>query len=109
MITEKEVEEAVHKLIDGAEDIAKAKADLIYAEEYKKSIKAMIMKDGRLGNMPISAQEREAVASEEYKKQLEKIRDCTLNYEKLRAERVGLEAMIEFWRSRSANERAVKL
>ena len=80
MITEKEVEEAVHKLIDGAEDIAKAKADLIYAEEYKKSIKAMIMKDGRLGNMPISAQEREAVASEEYKKQLEKIRDCTLNH-----------------------------
>jgi len=109
MITEKEVEEAVHKLINGAEDIAKAKADLIYAEEYKKSIKAMIMKDGRLGNMPISAQEREALASEEYKTQLEKIRDCTLNHEKLRAERVGLEAMIEFWRSRSANERAVKL
>ena len=97
MIDEKKVEEAVDKLINGAEKIAVAKADLIYAEEYKKSIKAMIMKDGRLGNMPISAQEREAVASAEYRN------------EKLRAERVGLEAMIEFWRSRSANERAVKL
>ena len=109
MITEKEVEEAVHKLIDGAEDIAKAKADLIYAEEFKKSIKAMQMKKDGLANMPISAQEREALASEEYQKHLNKIAERTLNYEKLRAERVGLEAMIEFWRSRSANERAVKL
>ena len=87
MITEKEVEEAVHKLIDGAEDIAEAKAKLIYAEEYKKSIKAIQMKKDGLANMPISAQEREALASEEYKKQLKEIKDCTLNYEKLRAER----------------------
>lgn len=109
MITEDDVEKAVHKLINGADKIAKAKADLIYEEEYKKSIKAIQMKKDRLANMPISAQEREALASEAYKKQLEKIAECTLKYEKLRAERVGLEAMIEFWRSRSANERAVKL
>ena len=39
MITEDDVEKAVHKLIDGAEKIAVAKADLIYAEEYKKVLK----------------------------------------------------------------------
>ena len=109
MITEDEVEAAVRELIDGADDIGRAKADLVYAEEYKKSVKAMVMKESRLGNMTVSAQEREAYASKEYGDQLNKIREATLNYETLRARRVGLEMQIETWRSGNANRRAVKL
>tara|TARA_Y100001938_G_scaffold140076_1_gene207788 strand:- start:36 stop:365 length:330 start_codon:yes stop_codon:yes gene_type:complete len=109
MITEDDVEEAVRELIEGADDIGKAAADKTYADEYKKSVKAMVMKDPQFANMPVSGQEREAYDSKEYLEQLNKIREATLKYETLRARRVGLAMLVEVWRSSSANMRAVKL
>ena len=45
MITEEEVEKAIDYLRDTAVDAAQARADRIYLEEYRKSLKAMIMSE----------------------------------------------------------------
>ena len=45
MISDKDIDNAVHWLIDNANEIANAKATLVYMEEFRKSLKAQIMKE----------------------------------------------------------------
>ena len=56
IITDEDVSKAVDYLRDTAEEAAKNKSERIYLEEYRKSLKAMIMKDHL--EMSVSAQER---------------------------------------------------
>ena len=55
MIDDKDVDEAVHWLMNSADIIATAKATLVYLEEYRKSLKAQIMKEHI--DKPVTAQE----------------------------------------------------
>ena len=79
MIDDKDVDEAVHWLMNSADIIATAKATLVYLEEYRKSLKAQIMKE--YGDMSVSAQEREAYASERMIEHIKAIQKATYNYE----------------------------
>ena len=63
IISEKEVSKALDYLRDSAAEVAKAKAERIYLEEYRKSLKALIMKDHL--DISVSTQVREAYASDE--------------------------------------------
>ena len=71
MIDDKDVDKAVHWLLDSAETIATAKANLVYMEGYMKSLKAQIMKEH--ADMSVSAQEREAYSDDRMKEQLKAI------------------------------------
>ena len=107
MITEEEVQLAVDFLRDNAEDSAKCKAERIYLEEYRKSLKAMLMSVYK--ELPVSAQEREAYNSKEYKEHLVAIKIAVKKDEKHRFMREAAKAKIEAWRSMNANLRAVTL
>tara|TARA_Y100000114_G_C11650242_1_gene273832 strand:- start:430 stop:756 length:327 start_codon:yes stop_codon:yes gene_type:complete len=107
MISDEEIEKALDYLRDTANDAAKCKAERIYLEEYRKSLKALIMSEYK--QLPVSAQEREAYCDNRYLKHLEALKIAVRKDEKIKFMRVAAEAKIEAWRSYSANHRAMKI
>ena len=107
MISEEEVDNAVHWLGQNAEDSAKAKAERIYVEEYRKSLKAILASQSN--EKSEAAKERAAYSHPDYLKHLEKVKEVVLEDEKNRALRVAAEVKIETWRTQAANYRSIKL
>jgi hypothetical protein len=107
MISENEVQKAVDWLRDNAEEAAKRKAERIYLEEFRKSLKAIIMKENITAT--VSAQERDAYADPRYIAHLETMRMAIKADEKIKFMRVAAEAKIEAWRSMNANYRSMKI
>ena len=83
---------------------AKAKADRIYLEEYRKSLKSALMAT-QIGD-PVNAQERYAYAHPDYTRHLEALQIAIQQEENLRWKLIAAQAKIEVWRSLSANQRA---
>lgn len=104
MISERDIESAVDYLRDNARKAGHAKANRIYMEEYRKTVKAQIM--GERNNLPLGAQEREAYADSRYLKHLEAMRDAIEADEYHRWMMVSAQAKIEAWRTQQANSRA---
>lgn len=106
-ISDDEIDKALDYLRDNADSAAQARADRIYVEEYRKTIKAKLMKehDGKSAVI----QEREAYADERYVEHLEAIRQAVHRDEKARFLKEAAQAKIEAWRTQSSNERAHKL
>jgi hypothetical protein len=69
MSQERDPHKAVDYIIANATKFAKAKSERVYLEEYRKSLKAILMK--RSLEDTIGGQEREAYAHDEYKQLLE--------------------------------------
>jgi hypothetical protein len=107
MITDEQVERALDFLRDSAETIATAKADMIHAEEYRKSLKALLASHS--DEKSEAAKERSAYADPRYLEHLDKHREAVREYEKMRATREAAGAKIEAWRSQQANYRAMKV
>ena len=95
---------AIDYILSNSKRFAKAKAERIYLEEYRKSLKALLMK--RSTEHVIGAQEREAYAHDEYRQLLEGIREAVEIEEKLRWDLIAAQAAIEVWRSQEATNRA---
>ena len=95
---------AVDYIIKHAEQFAKAKAERIYLEEYRKSLKAILMK--RSIEETIGGQESEAYAHPEYTELLKGLREAVEIEEKLRWDLVAAQARVEVWRSQEASSRA---
>jgi hypothetical protein len=100
---ERDPHKAVDYIIANAKKFAKAKAERVYLEEFRKSLKAILMK--RSLEETIGAQEREAYANEEYKSLLEGLRDAIEIEESLRWDLIAAQARVEIWRSEQANLR----
>ena len=83
---------------------AKAKAERIYLEEFRKSLKASLMAT-QLGEA-VNAQERYAYAHHEYTKFLDGLKEAIAIEEEYRWKLVAAQALVEVWRSLSANQRA---
>ena len=94
---------ATEYLVQSAAEIAAAKADMERAHHMLRVTKSLVMKmhDGK----PISAQERDAYASDEYQEAVNNLFDATRDYELLRAKREAAKMRIEFWRSLNATHR----
>lgn len=107
MITVEQIDADVTWLLSSAPDIAQARADMVVLEQGLKRVKAVAMSGHKA--LPISAQEREAYASEEYATALAGLREAIYRFERLRAERDARSARIEAWRSIEATRRSVKL
>ena len=103
-IRDRNPNEAIDYIIRHAPKFAKAKAERIYIEEYRKSLKAILMK--RSLESAIGAQEREAYAHQEYIELLEGLRDAVEVEEKLRWDMIAAQARVEVWRSQEASNRA---
>lgn len=94
---------------DSASKFAKAKAERIYLEEFRKTKKALCMIDAeKNGHKSSAAQEREAYAHTEYIELLYALKIAVEEEEKLRWQITAATAKIEVWRSISANERVEK-
>jgi hypothetical protein len=96
--------EAVDYILIHGKRFAKARAERTYIEEYRKSLKAILMK--RSGEKVIAAQERDAYAHDEYLQLLDGLRAAVEIEEKLRWDLIGAQARIEIWRSMEATNRA---
>ena len=100
----KNPELAIEYIFKHGKRYAKAKADRIYMEEYRKSLKAMIMK--RSLETAVNAQEREAYSDPEYVQLLQGLREAVEVEEEIRWGLVAAQARIEVWRSIEATNRA---
>jgi hypothetical protein len=89
---------------DHASKYAQAKANRVYCEEYRKTLKAQLMK--RHVDSPVTAQEREAYADEAYANHLEALQVAVEEEERLRWLIEGAKLKVSVWQSLGANQRA---
>lgn len=96
-------QEQLQRMHDAAPQYAKAKATRVYIEEYRKTLKAQLMKS--CGVEAIGAQEREAYAHADYIKHLEALRAAVHEEEHQRWRLVYAQAAIDVWRSQESSNR----
>jgi len=94
---------AIQYLIDTAPLYAKAKADRMYLEEYRKSIKAQLMSQS--GTEVLGKQETFAYAHQDYVGILEGIRQAVEKEENYRWLMTAAQARIEVWRTEQYSAR----
>lgn len=91
---------------DQAPSYAKAKSERVFLEEFRKSKKAILMREAELaGHKTAAAQEREAYANPHYLGVLEGLKAAVEQEEALRWLIVGAQAKFEAWRTIEANRR----
>lgn len=104
--TEIAIFKALDYLRDNAPAYAKAKSERIYLEEYRKTKKALCMREAELeGHKTAATQEREAYAHPEYLVVLEGLKAAVEEEEKFRWLIVAAQARIEVWRSLESSRR----
>jgi len=97
---------AVDFIIKNAPEYAKAKSERIYLEEFRKSKKALLMKDALLkGFEAVNAQEREAYSHPEYLEVLVGLASAIEREEELKWKLEAARMRTEIWRTESANAR----
>lgn len=91
---------------DNAEKLGQAKADRVYCEEYRKSLKSILMKKAEVdGHKSAVMQEREAYAADEYMEHLTALSAAVQKEETLRWKMIAAQAKIECWRSLESSRR----
>ena len=108
-MSDKSINDAVDFLYIHGAKYAEAKAHRVYLEEFRKSKKAILMKeaisDGRAKSS--AAAEMEAYADATYIELLEGLKAATASEEALRWGLISAQARIEVYRTQSANDRAM--
>ena len=98
--------DALNWIRDNAPKYAKAKAERVYLEEFRKTKKALLMQDAeRAGHKSAIAQEREAYAADGYAEHLKALSAAVEEEERLRWLMVAAQARIEAWRSIESSRR----
>jgi ATP-dependent DNA ligase len=99
---------AIDFMLKHAEQYAVAKANRIFVEEYRKTLKAELMKDAlSRGFEAVNAQEREAYSHPKYKQHLKDIQtahelEITLDWQLIAAR-----ARVDVWRTQEASNRTI--
>jgi hypothetical protein len=97
---------AIEFIMANAPKYAKAKAERMYLEEFRKTKKALLMKQAmEAGFESAVSQEREAYAHEEYQKLLVGLGAAIEIEETLKWQLTAAQMKSEIWRTESANER----
>jgi hypothetical protein len=98
---------AIDYIIHNASRYAQAKANRIFIEEFRKSKKALLMKDALArGYEAVNAQEREAYSDSEYLEVLKGIKDATAEEEELRWKLEAAKMRVDVWRTEQATARS---
>jgi hypothetical protein len=103
-MSERDPHQAVDYLIKTAPEYAKAKAERVYIEEFRKSQKALLMQDSQ--QTSAAMQERDAYADETYQELLKGLRAAVEQEETLRWKLIAAQARVEVWRTEQATARA---
>lgn len=99
---------AVDYILKNREAYAQAKAKRIYLEEFRKSKKALLMKDALTkGIEAANAQEREAYAHDEYLALLQGLAAAIEQEETLKWGMEAARMRTDIWRTEQANERTL--
>jgi hypothetical protein len=97
-------QDAVDFMLKSAPLYAKAKAERVYLEEYRRSKKALLMQQSN--DKVIGAQERDALAHPEYIGLLAALQVAVETEETARWQLIAAQARVEVWRSQEASARA---
>lgn len=98
--------QAVDFIIKKAPEFAKAKSKRVYLEEFRKSKKALLMKDALLkGIEAANAQEREAYSHPEYLQLLQGLAAAIEIEETLKWQLEAARMRVDVWRSEEASNR----
>ena len=98
----------VEFLLKNAGKYAKAKAQRIYLDEFRRSKRALLMQDAELhGYETSAAQERQAYSHPEYQQLLEGLKEAVEVEEKLRWQMVAAQIKVDIWRTEQANNRFI--
>jgi hypothetical protein len=98
--------DAIEFIFKHGRKYAQARADRTYLEEFRKSQRALLMKDAEVeGHKTSAAQEREAYAHPTYMELLRGLREAVAVEEELRWGLVAAQARIDVWRSQEASAR----
>lgn len=104
---EDKIEHRLHELRELSKKYAKAQAQRVYLEEFKKSKLALLMKTAeQSGHTTAASQEREARAHHSYIELLEGLRDATEAAEGARWELEIAKIGCDLYRTKQANMRA---
>lgn len=107
IVTDEQLSQALDWLRDNAAALGEAKRQAVLTEKMGKHIKALEMK--KHSELGVSAQEREAYASEAYQRALYAEAKAAGEFEAMRALREAAALKIEAWRSEQANFRSMKI
>lgn len=94
---------AVEYILKNAGRFAKAKAERVYLEEFRKSKKALLM--GQSSAEAAKAREKYAYSHQEYIDLLDGVKQAVEIEEKLWWDLIAAQARVEIWRTESANAR----
>ena len=104
MIEEQDVERAIAWMVENATKAAEARAHREYVEQFRKTLKAQLMKEHAAS--PLGVQEREAYADERYVKHLEALREAVERDEKMRWLMTAAETRVSAWQTMQRGLRA---
>ena len=107
MISDADIEKALDYMRDNATAAARARAEREYVTEFRKTIKAEIMKENV--SESIGAQEREAYADQRYKSHLEAIKEAVYQDEYRRFMMEAAKTKISCWQTECSNKRAERV
>jgi hypothetical protein len=97
---------AIEFILENAPKYAEAKAQRIYLEEFRKTKKALLMKDAMARGIDSAvAQEREAYAHYEYQELLLGLQVAIEKEETLKWKLTAAQMKADIWRSEQASER----
>lgn len=99
----KDPNDAVDFIFKTAPQYAKAKAERVQLQEFRKSLKSLMM--AKHLDKPLGAQEREAYAAEEYQQLLKGLAAAVEHEALLEWQLEAAKMRVDIWRTKSANER----
>ena len=107
MITQEQAERAQEFVFDIAPEIAQAKAEVTYLEEFRKSKKSILMRAFKAAEPKASAPMCEAYAysHDEYIEVIVGLKVAVEKFEKLRFEVESARMKVNIWQTQSANQR----
>ena len=97
--------EAIDFIFQNAPEYAKAKAERVYLEEFRKTKKALLMKVALQKYEAVSAQEREAYAHPEYQELLKGLQAAIEIEEELKWKLEAARLRVEVYRTEEASAR----
>ena len=107
MITEENVEKALEFMRDNASALAKAKAERVYLEQWRKSKKAILIQQAPDYLSSVAAKIEWAYAQIEYMDVLELQKTAVEEEERLKWLMTAAEAKVDVWRTQQATARSI--
>lgn len=106
-MNKKEINDAVDYIYTHGQKYAQAKAELTYMEEYRKTLKAKLMKQALAnGAKSAAVAEMEAYSDDAYEQHLEALKQAVEQAEGFRWGLVSAQARVDVWRSLEASNRS---